>query len=119
MFGGIAKQVPQLSSDIAEWNSKLTSLQGNFTEKHPDASTRLFNTYQFFLWLEQHAAEVEATENLVNTTGICPQYAAPNMDPFRAPGESSWKINAPSCGAPLEKYFWVSMLRHSVFTTRR
>ncbi|KAL9057988.1 MAG: hypothetical protein Q9162_001980 [Coniocarpon cinnabarinum] len=103
--GGDPARVEILSSNIAKWNAALPAMTSNLTARHSDIHARTFDTHSFFSWLEKNPAEVPATKQLQNTTGICPFYSA--VVPG-APGEKEYQLDFPGCSAPLEQYFWVS-----------
>ncbi|KAL9053182.1 MAG: hypothetical protein Q9162_004913 [Coniocarpon cinnabarinum] len=108
VLNGNPARLPQLTADVAKWNQELHWLRANLTDRHLDVNAWVFDVYEFFLWLEQHSKEVEATQHLSNTTGICRAYAAPNHDPFIPAGKETWFMDEKECSAPLDQYFWVS-----------
>lgn len=89
------------AADISEFNSRLTKMTQNMTT-YPDSTVFLFDANGLFNQVLQNPTSFTQTAGYRNTTGYCVAYenGTPAEDTFD-----------PSCGVPVNEYFWLNTLR--------
>lgn len=96
--GASAQQ--QEASDIADFNSRIAQLASTVAS-YADATVFTYDTNALFSQVLQNPAAYPQTAGLKNTTSYCAAYenGTPAVDTFD-----------PSCGVPVNQYFWLNSL---------
>ncbi|KAL9112294.1 MAG: hypothetical protein Q9227_003412 [Pyrenula ochraceoflavens] len=96
-------------SDIADWNSRLTSYTTRLRQQHRDSTVFLFDTNALFNTVLDDPRRFAETAGYKNTTGYCEAYmnGTPNGTTFDG-----------SCAYPVDEYFWLNSL-HPTFPMHR
>ena len=86
---------------IAAWNANVTALAANLRRNYPDAATFVFDTHALFGAVLDAPCAYPQTCPYRNTTAYCESYAD---------GTPAWDSFDPSCGIPVDEYFWLNSL---------
>jgi phospholipase/lecithinase/hemolysin len=86
---------------IQEWNWRLVKVVQQLREKHADVTIFDLDTYTIFNAVLNNPKIFPQTAGYRNTTSYCEAYVngTPNMTSFN-----------PSCGLPVNEYFWLNPL---------
>ncbi|KAF2234424.1 carbohydrate esterase family 16 protein [Viridothelium virens] len=102
-YGSSASQ--QENTWISYFNNKISGLASNFTANHSDATTFVFDIHNVFENIIKNPKTYTQSSGILNTTNYCTAYEN---------GTPTEDYLDPSCGIPVQEYFWLNTL-HPVF----
>lgn len=88
------------SADITNFNNQIAQVASTYST-YPDATVFLYDTNAMFSHVLKNPTSFQQTAGYVNTTTYCTAYAN------GTPAEDSFD---PSCGVPVNQYFWLNTL---------
>ncbi|KAK0517474.1 hypothetical protein JMJ35_000629 [Cladonia borealis] len=86
---------------IATFNFRLGALVYNLGTRNPDTTLFLFDTNWLFTRVLDDPQQFVETAGYLNTTSYCPAYAH---------GTTTLTYFDPTCGVPINAYFWLNTL---------